>query len=267
MSAGSTFNCSARIMVAMVSGLLPQNGALSETTILPRGSILMLTPSGELVNANPACSLSIQNSVAENTLRSWQVAMPIPTAALLAIFRLLLTPPFVVQEPQRLVEHCGVITAVVKIAGRDFVGKILRPDKIHAPELDRVETELVDRRIHHPLDDEVGDLRAESAIGALLALVGQHRGDLQVDAADPIWPDDLRQRIAVMADAVLEIGAVVVEHLAAKANHPVVSIERELGIVDAVGAVVVAGGEIVDAVLDVLDRPAADARQRRRQDA
>src|SRR5215510_5797584 len=101
---------------------------------------------------------------------------------------------------------------------------------------------------------------AKSAIGALLALVGQYRDDLQVDAADPIWPDDLRQRIAVMADAVLEIGAVVVEHLAAKTNHPVVGVERELGIVDAVGAMIVAGGEIVDAVLDVLDRPAGDAR-------
>ena len=79
MSAGSIFNCSARIMVATVSGLLPQNGAFSETTTLPSGSILTLTPSGELVSANPASSLSIQNSVAENTLRSWQVAMPMPT--------------------------------------------------------------------------------------------------------------------------------------------------------------------------------------------
>ena len=66
-------------MVATVSGLLPQNGACSEITALPVGSILTLTPSGELVSAKPGSSFSIQNSVALNTLRSWQVAMPMPT--------------------------------------------------------------------------------------------------------------------------------------------------------------------------------------------
>ena len=65
-------------MVATVSGLLPQNGAFSETTILPSGVDLDADPSGELVSAKPGSSLSIQNSVAENTLRSWQVAMPMP---------------------------------------------------------------------------------------------------------------------------------------------------------------------------------------------
>ena len=101
----------------------------------------------------------------------------------------------------------------------------------------------------------------------MLALVGQHRGDVEVDAADAVRPDDLRQRVAVMADAELEVGAVVVEHLAAQPDHPVVGVERELGVVDAVGAVIVAAVMIVDAVLDVLDRPAADARERGRQDA
>ena len=101
----------------------------------------------------------------------------------------------------------------------------------------------------------------------MLALVGQHRGDVEVDAANAVWPDDLRQRVAVMADSVLEIGPIIVEHLAAQPDHPVVGVERELGVVDAVGAVIIAAGEIVDAVFDVLDRPAADARQRGRQDA
>ena len=78
MSAGSIFSCSARIIVAIVSGLLPQKGACSDTTTLPSASIFTLTPSGELVSANPGSLLSIQNSVALNTLRSWQVATPIP---------------------------------------------------------------------------------------------------------------------------------------------------------------------------------------------
>jgi hypothetical protein len=96
-----------------------------------------------------------------------------------------------------------------------------------------VDAELVDRRVHHPLDDEVGDLGAEAAVGALRALVGQHRGDVEVDAANAVWPDDLRQRVAVMADSVLEIGPIIVEHLAAQPDHPVVGVERELGVVDA----------------------------------
>ena len=70
-----------------------------------------------------------------------------------------------------------------------------------------------------------------------------------------------------MADPELEIRAVVVEHLAAQADHPVLGVERELGIVDAVRAMIVAGGEIVDAVLDVFDRPATGPRERGRENA
>src|SRR5262249_15554142 len=154
-----------------------------------------------------------------------------------------------------------VIAAVVEIAGRDLVGKILRPNEIHASELNRVEAELVDRRVHHPLDDEVGDLGAEAAIRALLALVGEHGGYIEVDAPDAVWPADLGQRVAMMPDPVLEISAVIIEHLAAQADHAVVGVERELDVVDSVRAVVVTGGEIVDAILDVFDRPAADARE------
>ena len=123
--------------------------------------------------------------------------------------------------------------------------------------------ELVDRGIDQALDHEVRDLGAEAAIGALLALVGEHGGDVDLDAADLVGADDLRERVAVMADAELEIGAVVVDHLAAQAGHPAVRVERQLGVVDPVGAVVVGGGDVVDPVLDVFDRPAGRARQRR----
>ena len=188
-------------------------------------------------------------------------------ATLLAILRLLLAPRGIVEHAQRLVEHRAVIAAVVEIAGRDLVGKFFRPDEILAAEFDRIETELVDRRVHHPFDHEVGDLGAESTIGALLALVGQYRGNVQIDAADAIRPDDLRQRIAVVADAELEVRAVIVEHLAAQADHPVLAVERELGVVDAVRAMIVAGRDVIDAVLDVFDRPATDAGERGRENA
>ena len=65
----------------------------------------------------------------------------------------------------------------------------------------------------------------------------------------------------MVADAELEIGAVVVDDLAPQAGHPAVRIERQLGVVDPVGAVVVGGREVVDPVLHVLDRAAGRARQ------
>ncbi len=67
----------------------------------------------------------------------------------------------------------------------------------------------------------------------------------------------------MVADAELEIGAVVVDDLAAQAGHPAVRIERQFCVVDAVGAVVVAGGEVVDPVFHVFDRTAGRACQGR----
>ena len=64
----------------MVSGLLPQKGAFSVMNALPVGSMLMETLSGELESVKPGLSFGfhIQNSVELKTLRSWQVATPMP---------------------------------------------------------------------------------------------------------------------------------------------------------------------------------------------
>ena len=224
-------------MVATVSGLLPQNGAWSEITALPVGSILTLTPSGELVSAKPG--LLVQHPELGRAEHAALLAggdADADVAPLPARLLLLSAPALVVQQLERLVEHGRVVAAVVEIAGRDEVRKILGLDQVLAPELDRVEAELVDRGVRQALDHEVRDLGAEAAIGALLALVGQHRGDVDLDAADLVRPDDLRERVAVMADPELEIGAVVVDHLAAQAGHAAVRIERELGVVDPIAS-------------------------------
>src|SRR5271155_693318 len=80
MSDGSTVNCSAKICVTTVSGLFPQKGALSCAKILPDESIRSEMPSGTLVSAKPGLDngLSDHHSVGLYTLRSWQVATPIP---------------------------------------------------------------------------------------------------------------------------------------------------------------------------------------------
>ena len=102
-----------------------------------------------------------------------------------------------------------------------------------APELDRVEVELVDRGVDQALDHEIRDLGAEAAIGALLALVGQHRGDVGPRrCGSGTARRSARERVAVMADAELEVGAVIVDHLAAPGRSAPVGVERELGLVD-----------------------------------
>ena len=52
---------------------------------------------------------------------------------------------------------------------------------------------------------------AEAAIGALLALVGQHGGQIDLDAVDAVGTHALGERVAVLADAELQIGAKVVD--------------------------------------------------------
>ena len=137
--------------------------------------------------------------------------------------------------------------------------------KLSRRNADRIEIELVDSGVHDPLDHEVRHFRAEAAAGALLAFVGEDRIDLGTDGADLVRPDGLRKAVAVRAEAVLEIGAVVVDDFVAQRRHPVVGVERELDVVGAIRAVIVASGDVVDPVLDIFDRAAGGARSQARK--
>jgi hypothetical protein len=66
--------------------------------------------------------------------------------------------------------------------------------------------------------------------------------------------------VAVRSQVVLETGAVVVHHLVAQRRHPVIGVEGKLDVVDAVRSVIIARGDVVDAVLDVFDRASTRAR-------
>ena len=161
-----------------------------------------------------------------------------PTYRLGAGRLLLLAPAFVVEHFQRHIERAGIVAAVVEIAGRDLIGKLVRPDEIVAAEPDRIEAELLDRGVHDPLDHEVRHLGAEAAAGALLALVGEDGIDLGAHGADLVGADGLRETVAVGPQAVLEVGAVVVHHLVAQRGHPVAGVKRKLDVVDAVRSVI-----------------------------
>ena len=113
---------------------------------LPVGSMLTATLSGELESVKPGVSFGfhIQNSVALNTLRSWQVEMPnADVTALLARLGLLLAPALVVDHAERLVEHGLVVAAVVHVAGRHDVGELVLPDQVAPAHLDVIDVELL----------------------------------------------------------------------------------------------------------------------------
>ena len=186
-------------------------------------------------------------------------------AALGARQLLLFAPAVVVEHLQRHVERAGIIAAVVQVAGRDLIRKLLRPDEIGAAERDRIEAEFVDSGIDHALDHEIRDFGAETAAGALLAFVGEDRIDFRTDRADLVGTDGLRKPVAVGAEPVLKIGAVIIDDPVAQRRHVLIGVDRQFRVVDAVGAVIVARRDVVDAVLDVFDRPAARARTERRQ--
>ena len=183
-------------------------------------------------------------------------------AAFLARLGLLLAPAVVIDHAERLVEHGLIVAAVVHVAGRHDVGELVLLDQVQPTHLHRVDAELLASRVDQALDHEIADLGAEAAIGPLLALVGEHGGEIDLDAVDLVGAGHLRHGVAVLADAVLEVGAVVVDHLEPHAQHRAVALQRELGVVEAVGPVGVAARHVVDAVFQILDRPAGGAGER-----
>jgi hypothetical protein len=76
---GSTPNSSATIVVDTVSGLLPHIAwQCSNSWNAPVGSMVIVALSGLEVIGKAGSSNQNQNSVEENTERSWVVATPMP---------------------------------------------------------------------------------------------------------------------------------------------------------------------------------------------
>ncbi len=175
-------------------------------------------------------------------------------AALGAGGRLLLAPAVVLADLHRLVEDGLVVAGVVHVARGDEVRE--RADEVPSPDLGGVDAELAGRLVDDLLERPVVHLGAEPPVGALLVLVGQHRTDPVPDAADPVGPDDLGQRVAVVPDAELDVGAVVVDGVDVEAGEDAVAGDPEPDLVVPVGPVVVAVRHVVDAVLEVHDRTA-----------
>ena len=198
--------------------------------------------------------------MALSTLFYWQLAPPIPPPAPLRAHELLLVAPCaVVEHLQRHIEGARIIAAVVKIAGRDLIGKLVRLDEIVVPEADRIGDEaFVDQRPRSARSPVRPLPRAEAAAGALLAFVGEDRINLGTHTARILYgPTVCEEEIAVpLPRAVLEISTVVVDDLVAQRRHPATRVEREkIHVVGAIERVIVASGDVVDPVLDIFGNP------------
>src|SRR5690349_9076470 len=102
----------------------------------------------------------------------------------------------------------------------------------------------LDELLEHP----IVDLGAQAAVCALLVLVGQHGSYPVADTADRVRPDDLGERVPVVADPELDVGAVVVEVVDVDGGEDTLAGHGEADVVVAIGPVVVAVGHVVHAV-------------------
>ena len=138
----------------------------------------------------------------------------------------------------------------------------MRLYQISSAELDRIHFKLVGRCINHSLDEEVGYLRSETAIGSLLALVGQCSDQVHPNTVDPIWSRHLGHRIAVMTRAELEVSAIIVDDPESQRQQSAIALHRQLSVVAPITAMRIGVEEVVEAILDHFHRSAGRPRQR-----
>ena len=180
----------------------------------------------------------------------------------------LLPPPaLVVEQAQGMVEHALVVAGVVHVARGDVVRELVGLDEVLAPELRRIQLQLLRRLLHDAFERPVGDLGTEAPVGALLRLVRQDGSEAIFGARDPVGAGQLRHRVPVGADPEVDVSAVIVDDVGLEAAERAVLRERHLDVVVTIGSVVVAVRHVVEAVLDVLHgTPGQLGHHRRRRE-
>ena len=110
--------------------------------------------------------------------------------------------------------------------------------------------------VHCGLDGDVGRALAEAAHRLLRRFVRQHRYRLVFDAADPVRPDDGRDRLAQLQRRTAGIRTDIVERAHAHGLDSAIGVERDTHVEQAVRPVRIAPAHVLQPVLDEAHRMA-----------
>ena len=169
----------------------------------------------------------------------------------------------VIDRHERLLQGRGVVAGVVLPAEGRRIGESVRPDQVPPPDLGGIQIEPAGEHVDHPLDEvrRFGDPERAAVGDPARRLVGVHAVHGHVGGRDVVGPGtDVKEpgRKLRRIGAGVE-GPVVGDDVALESRDPAVPGRRDLA-----GHVVVAGeggrGQVLDAVLDPLDRHAGHDR-------
>ena len=169
-----------------------------------------------------------------------------------------LLEPGVIGELEGAVERPLVVARVV---GQPARGRVREAgDEVPAPDLDRIDPELVGEQVDHPLDEMRGLGTAGPAVGVDRRRVGEHVADGDVLLLDVVRARGHEQReVRDRRGQQLQVGAHVLDQLAAEGLDAAVLVRGHLDVLQLVAAVDrrVHG---LRSPLNPLDGPAGQAR-------
>src|SRR5205085_7140121 len=151
-------------------------------------------------------------------------------------------------------------TAVVQRARWRQIREGFGRNEVLHPHVGGVHVQLASQAVHHPLEPEVWLDAAVSPVGRDGHLVREYCVAFEAQSLDGVRPEDGRQRArpARLVDG--DVRALVVNDAHLHAEDRAVALRGELNRLDTPHAVM-ARGEMLQAILDPLDRPTDLARQ------
>ncbi len=165
----------------------------------------------------------------------------------------------------------GVVAAVgladdsERLDSRQPVRHVRFRDQIAAPECDAIDAELAGGDVEQALAKEIGLVAARPAVGSRRRLVGHHQGDLDADIRNAIGPAQYLRDVARGGRAIgADIGALIGGGAAAQRQDGAVAFAGDLELTVGIAGMI-GGHEMLAAILDPLDRPAAAPRRIRNQ--
>ena len=166
-------------------------------------------------------------------------------------------------ERAAVIAAVGLRSDVERLDRREPIGHLVFGDQIAAPELDRVEAKLSRRDIEQALAKEIGLDAPRSAISSRRRLVGHRQRNVDADVGNAVGPREHLRNVARSGRPVgADVCALVAPGMAAQGKDRTVAVARDLQLAGGLAGMV-GGEEMLSAVFDPLDRPAAETGGKR----